>query len=503
MILLYLAMTAFSFMFIFGSIALAATPKWIKAKRKDADGNHYYDILGKIDPKDSSLYDKIRESFSHMFAMAREVNRRNGDSFSWPRWLVSYMLIALHRALVTSQMSHAEMDRLYSAHGKGGGGVEPVSKEEVVNLLSRIKFARCAYPFDENYQRLEECLGNEGYRLLRHDATTSPGKVAHYVAINPNEKILLVVPRGSCGLSDMLTDLAAIHVSHALDDGGILWSHAGFLAAAIELMDDGLIEWVERFVLREGYKLDLVGHSLGGAVAALLGAMLLDKVPALNDPSRFHIWVYAPPPCIDEETSVRIEPYISTIVWNDDLVPTLSVANYIFTCKMLAHMEEQERQYHGSYVRAVMSTVVTWFGCGFWGNFTTTRMPSLLSEDRLSSMTDRALEYAQQLHTEQRQHDCHGSRMHVHVHVPGKIICLWERRHRNQPTGEINGVTASVSTFLHLHVVIPTKDCLANHFLDSYQDGMQRLLAQLGDEREHRKSVFTQKQLEQQPTEQG
>jgi Lipase (class 3) len=475
-VLLYAGIAFISVLLVVGSIVWAVMPKWMKAKRRDSSGTYYYEVLGKLDLKDSSVYDKIRECYCQILNVAREVYQ---SEISWPQWLASYVVVVIYRILLDKKVSSEDLDSMLSADGEEG--VEPVRKEHLVSLLTRVKFAQWAYPFNKNYERLEECLRQEGYLLVKHSPTTAPGKVAYYIAVNQQTKTLMIVPRGSSAISDLLTNIAGIPISQELDDGRVIYSHAGFLTAANSLTEDCL-ELVERLVVTKGYKLELVGHSLGGAVSTLMGCMLLAQIPELNDTTRFHMWVYAPPPCLNAGASDMIEPYISTIVWNNDIVPTMSVANAALTFKMLAHIEEVQRLYHGHYflwLRTSVRAVLTWLGVF--------QAPMALPELQLKRTTSNVIEHAKKLHKQRR------ASMTPHVHVPGKVICLWERRHLDRPTGEINGVRASGNTFAHLKFVIPTRDSLSNHFLEAYDDGMRRLLDQLGNNSEHRRSMFIKK----------
>ncbi|CAB9511819.1 Lipase (class 3) [Seminavis robusta] len=509
LICLYSAIAFISVHIVFAGIAWARAPSWTKAKTRDSSGRTIYEIVGRMDQKQEAprdLWDSIRNCFDVVTQVTHKFNNPTEEAghVLWPRMLFSYIIVVLHRTLLATRLSDDSLDRIMAANGNNDK-VHPVDRTELEGLLERAKFANWAYPFHKDYQNLEECLRREGFLLIQHDPITSPGKVAHYIAIHQTQKRLLIVPRGSCGLSDLLTDAAGntmgqdltttATTTHKNDTPVIkglekIWSHEGCLTAANQLSKD-CIELVQRLVTREGYNLEIVGHSLGAAVATLMGAIFLNKIPALQNPNKFHIWAYAPPPCLNQEASDAIDPYISTIVWNDDVVPTLSVDNYVFTCRILAHMNEQEQAYRGKKLAlfgALVAAATTTLGFR--------KAPMAISDDRLDEMVHYALEYTESLHSErQNDNDSSNGKTVPQIHVPGQVIYLWERRHWNMPTGEINAVKAQGSTFLHLHLVIPTKDSLPNHFMDSYERGMQQLLQQMGDETEHRRSIFLWEQI--------
>lgn len=460
-------------------------PSWAKTISKSPKGTTHFNIIGQMDCSHQSWWNRIIELACLLSDVTKQEVTGNQLPLPmfWLRMLVSYLVVLLHRNLVYQRISdHAKDSIILSV--ANDRNVDPVSREALESLMERIRFAKWAYPFDKNYANLEECLKQEGFTLLIHEQTPAPGRVAHYVAIHKESKVLLLVPRGSSALSDIVTDAAGNPTEQKIELVGMnderiqsIWSHEGSLVAANALSDQ-TISLVERLVRQEGFKLEVVGHSLGASVACVLGVLFLAKIPELRDPNRFHIWAYAPPPCLNESASSFLEPYVSTIVWNNDVIPTLSVSNYVFTCKVVAHMHEQEAKFHGwlSVPRALLAAATTTLG------FET---PITLSEKRLDHMCEYAIRHAKSVHRDlQMQKDP------SHVHVPGKVIYLWERSHGDVATGEINGVSAVGSKFLHLHVVLPSKQSFNDHFLESYESGMQRLLNQMGDRPEHRRSIF-------------
>jgi hypothetical protein len=111
----------------------------------------------------------------------------------------------------------------------------------------------------------------------------------------------------------------------------------------MEDIDGGMMEseayMDERSLLAEGskgYRLMLVGHSLGGGVCAILGLLLREQFPSL------HCMVYSPPGCIfSREMAEKSNEFVTSVVPGKDMVPRLSW----HSCKVLrAQMIEMLRR---------------------------------------------------------------------------------------------------------------------------------------------------------------
>ena len=144
--------------------------------------------------------------------------------------------------------------------------------------------------------------------------TLKPG---YYVALLRSKKQVVFAIRGTANMKDALTDLTA-----AQDD----WVEEG------ERVHRGMhlsVKWFMKNVkpiLRQalddnpGYGLTVVGHSLGGATAALSTLLLArDGFPAKGV-------VIAPAACLSESAAVGASELVTTFVLADDCVPRFSVS---------------------------------------------------------------------------------------------------------------------------------------------------------------------------------
>ncbi|KAF4390451.1 hypothetical protein G4B88_024457 [Cannabis sativa] len=73
----------------------------------------------------------------------------------------------------------------------------------------------------------------------------------------------------------------------------------------------------------EGYKVRIVGHSLGGAIAAVLGMRLYHRYPNL------HVYAYGPLPCVDSIVADACSPFVTSIVLNNEFSSRLSVGSVL------------------------------------------------------------------------------------------------------------------------------------------------------------------------------
>lgn len=73
----------------------------------------------------------------------------------------------------------------------------------------------------------------------------------------------------------------------------------------------------------DGYKLRIVGHSLGGAIAAMLGLRLYNRYPNL------HVYAYGSLPCVDSVVAEACSDFVTSIVYNNEFSARLSVGSIL------------------------------------------------------------------------------------------------------------------------------------------------------------------------------
>ncbi|BBG93528.1 lipase class 3 family protein, partial [Prunus dulcis] len=71
----------------------------------------------------------------------------------------------------------------------------------------------------------------------------------------------------------------------------------------------------------EGYSIRIVGHSLGGAIATLIGLRLYHRYPNL------HVYTYGALPCVDSVVANACSEFVTSIVYNNEFSSRLSVGS--------------------------------------------------------------------------------------------------------------------------------------------------------------------------------
>ncbi|KAH7158260.1 hypothetical protein B0J13DRAFT_651119 [Dactylonectria estremocensis] len=183
--------------------------------------------------------------------------------------------------------------------------------------------------------------------------------LVHYISLDHEAKTVVLACRGTLGFEDVLADLTC-------DYDVLTWCgrgykvHKGVHASARRLLcgGDGRVLVTIREALLEfpNYGLVLCGHSLGGAVTALLGVMLSEPNPigagfvTAVEPHRgldgsaacetvpldhlclpsgrpIHVYAYGPPGTMSTSLRKRTRGLITSIIHGNDIVPHLSLGS--------------------------------------------------------------------------------------------------------------------------------------------------------------------------------
>lgn len=189
-------------------------------------------------------------------------------------------------------------------------------------------------------------------------SSSAMGPLFHFVHIDHESKAVVLTCRGTMGFKDVLTDMAC-------DYDDIYWQgqryqvHKGIHASARRLLwgSSQRVMLAIREALKEftDYGLVLCGHSLGGAVAAVVAVLISEPAPETSaqafltsqppkllpssamsmkehsapiilPPGRpIHVYAYGPPATFSEPIRLATRGLITSVVNSGDIVPCLSL----------------------------------------------------------------------------------------------------------------------------------------------------------------------------------
>ncbi|KAL7573477.1 hypothetical protein ACA910_013791 [Epithemia clementina (nom. ined.)] len=352
-----------------------------------------------------------------------------------PYWVLTQLLAQYHTSSNTNNLdaNHNEQIQEYRSCGRAG------TRQDLEGLDQMLEFAAWAYgdSCDDNHQNnnhnhnhnsttlsLKQKLQKAGYTLLKHhDQTKVAGYLGHYVAIHKTQKVALIGVKGTSSLEDVLTDCCCGYgVARDLEDGTLVVCHDGIWLSAKQLAED-LRDLVEELIFPRGYHVKIVGHSLGGAAAAVLGLLLQSKIPALwtttnhddlsssssLSSSKLQVYAFACPPILDYQTAKSTSSYITTIVNNADIIPRASLSNLLISLGTLQDVYQQMIQegMDGTSIQSSIIALMTKLFNGTQGDLLMKIKDYLERLDRPMTKMDRVVDNPN------------------HLFLPGKVILLY------------------------------------------------------------------------------
>ncbi|XP_020240281.1 uncharacterized protein LOC109819091 isoform X2 [Cajanus cajan] len=192
--------------------------------------------------------------------------------------------------------------------------------------------------------------------VLRHGRVSQVKcEAAYFIVVLHNLQSVVIAIRGTETPEDLITDGLCKECTLSADDlAGLIncnyihsdikknvtssfphYGHSGIVEAARELFKQiegnperpdsesyGLLSKLlgvgcECF----GYNVRIVGHSLGGAIAALLGLQLYNRYPNL------HVYSYGPLPCLDFVVANACSEFVTSIIFGNEFSSRLSIGS--------------------------------------------------------------------------------------------------------------------------------------------------------------------------------
>ncbi|KAL2338998.1 hypothetical protein Fmac_013444 [Flemingia macrophylla] len=215
----------------------------------------------------------------------------------------------------------------------GGSGCVELKGPQVVAELQELNrlLTLCMLFSKKPFQDFLNSAGFSQDRVLLHNPKAELLKPAFTIIHDTQSKCFLLLIRGTHSIKDTLTAAtgAVVPFHHSiLNDGGIDnlilgYAHCGMVAAA---------HWIAKLctptllkALNEcpDSKVKIVGHSLGGGTAALLTYIIREQKELCSSTCV----TFAPASCMTWELAESGKHFITTIINNSDLVPTLSASS--------------------------------------------------------------------------------------------------------------------------------------------------------------------------------
>ena len=246
---------------------------------------------------------------------------------------------------------------------------DPVSDGVVASLVFYAPIA-LNFVYAQKAVDMQLLAAQQGWRLLYAYLTQDLENIkpadrpASALFIHQEHKIACLSIRGTATINDVITDIRQIPVPFPdMDpDGGDKsdddWTNVfhgqgvalcGMAAAAVNLFREH-IDSILHFA-QNGYRIRLVGHSLGGGVATLMGMLILkhlERMPELShtiastqeETALLKVYAYGTPSCLDASLAGSVDSFVTTVVLHDDVFPRLTPTSCRGLLKHLLHIRE-------------------------------------------------------------------------------------------------------------------------------------------------------------------
>ncbi|XAR58632.1 hypothetical protein NMG60_11014107 [Bertholletia excelsa] len=204
-------------------------------------------------------------------------------------------------------------------------GVQISSDSIVQDLIYHLELAKAAYRDNAAGLARNSMLRESNVlKFIRDSSIMRPG---YFIGIDARKKLVILGIRGTHTVYDLITDIASSSHEKITFEG--YSTHFGTAEAARWFLTHEIGTIKKCLEKHEGFRLRLVGHSLGGAIASLLAIMLRKKsAKELGfSPDIVTAIGYGTPPCVSRELAECCCHYVTTVVMQDDIIPRLSVAS--------------------------------------------------------------------------------------------------------------------------------------------------------------------------------
>jgi len=318
-------------------------PHWAK-KNIPIVGRRSKVPMDDADPDDLTSFTSISLKLRSLFQRGKDKLSAGGEDDA----IESPGLVFLALIRLMSQLKNQLAERRDRTYMEAGREIEN-PRDVLEGMDEAFEFADWAYNEFEEGQSLKKNLSEKGYTLLRHEQTALPGHVAHYVAVSPDKKEALIGIKGTSTLEDFMTDSCGNAVKYRFEDGPFVEGgrreincHEGILLSSKRLADD-LTVFVDQVLLPLGYKIRVVGHSLGAGVGVIFGMILRSRIEALrrDEGVKLKVLAFASPPILDIEASRSCKSFVTTFINNSDIIPRASLTNLVLLMEFMKSVSKR------------------------------------------------------------------------------------------------------------------------------------------------------------------
>lgn len=196
-----------------------------------------------------------------------------------------------------------------------------------------VDLAKGAYATDEI--SLRERAGLSESNLYHADFQECNGifpRPAFYLAVDDSLQALILSIRGTKSTLEFQIDAKWTPIEFPQLPGAFV--HQGIFLAARWFVDKVLGRLVKLSELFPNHIVRIVGHSLGGGIAALFALMIKDVIPSVK------AVIFAPPACISSKLLSICDDVCVSFVNRNDILPYLTHANFtsIFSRRRIIDM---------------------------------------------------------------------------------------------------------------------------------------------------------------------
>ncbi|KAJ6842659.1 sn1-specific diacylglycerol lipase beta isoform X4 [Iris pallida] len=204
-------------------------------------------------------------------------------------------------------------------------GVQITSDVLVQELIYHIELAKGSYKDSATALARHSMLRERNVlKFVKDSSVLRPG---YYIAIDTRNKLVIFGIRGTHTVYDLITDVVSTSDQEMSFEGFSM--HFGTAEAAHWYLRHEMGTIRKCLDKHKDFRLRLVGHSLGGAAAALLAVLLRKRTKEELgfSPDIVSAVGFGTPPCMSKKLAESCADYVSTVVLQDDIIPRLSVAS--------------------------------------------------------------------------------------------------------------------------------------------------------------------------------